>query len=88
MVGMPEILLRAPLSELAGARRHVTSGATVVEALSALEAANPSLRGWILDEQGRVREHIQIFVNGIRGEGSSAIDENACIHVLPAITGG
>jgi sulfur-carrier protein len=88
MVTMPEILLRAPLSELAGARRHVTSGETVGEALSALEAANPSLRGWILDERGCVREHIQIFVNGIRGEDSSVIDENARIQVLPAITGG
>ena len=85
---MPEVLLRAPLSELCGGRRHVTSGSTVVEALSALEAANPSLRGWILDEQGRVREHIQIFVNGIRGEGSSAVEDSARIHVLPAITGG
>jgi sulfur-carrier protein len=85
---MPEVLLRAPLSELAGARSHAVAGATVADALAALEGACPSLRGWILDERGCVREHIQIFVNGTRSEDSSVIDETARIHVLPAITGG
>ncbi len=85
---MPEVLLRAPLSELCGGRRHAADGATVVEALAALERAHPPLRGWILDEQGCIREHIQIFVNGTRGEDTTAIGETDRIHVLPAITGG
>jgi sulfur-carrier protein len=85
---MPEVVLRAPLSELTGERLHNVSGTTVVEALAALETAYPPLRGWILDEQGCIREHIQIFVNGTRTEDSDEIDETARIHVLPAITGG
>jgi molybdopterin converting factor small subunit len=85
---MPEVLLRAPLSELCGGRSHAAAGTTVVEALAALERAHPPLRGWILDEQGRIREHIQIFVNGTHGEDTTAIGETDRIHVLPAITGG
>jgi sulfur-carrier protein len=85
---MPEVVLRAPLSELTGGRQHAVPGTTVVEALAALETKYPPLRGWILDERGCVREHIQIFVNGTRSEDSSVIDETARIHVLPAITGG
>jgi sulfur-carrier protein len=85
---MAEVLLRAPLSELCGGRSHAADGATVVEALVALERAHPPLRGWILDEQGCIREHIQIFVNGTRGEDMTAIGETDRIHVLPAITGG
>ncbi len=85
---MPEVLLRAPLSELCGSRRIDATGTTVGEALIALELAHPALRGWILDEQGRIREHIQIFVNGTRGEDATEVGETDRIHVLPAITGG
>ena len=36
--------------------------------LKALESAHPAVAGWILDEQGLIREHINVFVNGERGE--------------------
>ena len=86
---VPTVLLRAPLSGLAGGVRSVeVTGATVGEALIALEALHPALRGWVLDEHGRVREHVNIFVNGTAGEGATAVAPGDALHVLSAISGG
>jgi molybdopterin converting factor small subunit len=86
---MATVRLRAPLSELAGGRReHELPGATVAEVLAALERANPALSGWVLDERGRIRAHINVFVNGDRREEGSAVAPGDRVHVLPAITGG
>jgi sulfur-carrier protein len=63
-------------------------GTTVGELLRALEAAQPGLDGWILDERGRVRRHINVFVNGEYGREETAVGEDDRIEVLPAISGG
>jgi sulfur carrier protein ThiS len=44
--------------------------------------------GWILDERGLIRRHINVFVNGERGEVTTAVRSGDRIEVLPAITGG
>lgn len=85
---MARVILRAPLSEMCGGRSHMLSGATVIEVLKALEAAHPAVSGWVLDEQGHLREHINIFVNGEHGREQTAVGEADRVHVLPAITGG
>jgi sulfur-carrier protein len=86
---MAIVVLRAPLKDLAdGGTDHAVEGATVAEALRDLERAHPPLGGWILDERGKVRRHINVFVNGERAEEGSAIGADDRIHVLPAISGG
>jgi molybdopterin converting factor small subunit len=86
---VPVVRLRAPLSELAGGNRELElEGATVAEVLQALERAHPDLRGWVLDEQGAIREHINVFVNKEYGREDTAVDESDRLHVLPAISGG
>jgi sulfur-carrier protein len=86
---VPVVRLRAPLSELAGGTRELElEGATVAEVLNALEAAHPDLRGWILDEHGAIREHINVFVNKEYGREDTAVHESDRLHVLPAISGG
>jgi len=85
---MARVTLRAPLSELCGGRTHEIEGATVSDVLFELERAHPSIAGWVLDEQGRIREHVNIFVNGTAGEGRTPVGETDQLHVLPAITGG
>jgi molybdopterin converting factor small subunit len=42
----------------------------------------------VLDEQGRIREHVNVFVNGTPGEGRTPVGDADRVHVLPAITGG
>ena len=85
---MAQVMLRAPLSELCGGRSHTIPGATVCEVLVALERAHPPIAGWVLDEQGRIREHVNVFVNGMHGEERTPVVDADRVHVLPAITGG
>jgi len=85
---MAQVILRAPLSEMCGGRSHLIGGSTVLEVLRSFEAEHPAVTGWVLDEQGLIREHITIFVNGERGQGETQVGESDRLHVLPAITGG
>jgi molybdopterin converting factor small subunit len=83
------VRLRAPLSELAGGRRELElEGATVGEVLQALEREHPEVKGWILDERGLIREHINVFVNKDYGREDTAVGDQDRLHVLPAISGG
>lgn len=85
---MAQVMLRAPLSELCGGRKHDVEGATVRDVLVALERAHPPIAGWVLDEQRRIREHVNVFVNGNQGEEQTPVTPSDRVHVLPAITGG
>lgn len=86
---MPVVRLRAPLSELAGGNRELElEGATVAEVLRALEREHPDTRGWILDERGRIREHVNVFVNKEYGREETAVTPADRLHVIPAISGG
>jgi molybdopterin synthase sulfur carrier subunit len=83
------IRLRGPLKQRAGGRaEHAVEAVTVRDALRALEAEQPELRGWILDERGLVRRHINVFVNGEAGDEETALAGEDSIDVLPAISGG
>jgi sulfur-carrier protein len=85
---MALILLRAPLSELAGARQHELDCETVKDALVALERKCPAISGWVLDERREIRQHINVYVNGQLARGETAVGGADRVHVLPAITGG
>jgi molybdopterin synthase sulfur carrier subunit len=83
------VTLRGPLRQLAGGvSDHQVDGATVAELLQELERAQPGLDGWILDERGLVRRHINVFVNGEYGREDTAVGADDRVDVLPAISGG
>ena len=85
---MALVLLRAPLSEIAGAREFELDGETVKEALIALETTRPAIAGWVLDERRAIREHVNVYVNGQLAQEETPVEACDRIHVLPAITGG
>ena len=86
---MPVVRLREPLKRLAGnCSEHTLAAATVSDLLHALEASQPALSGWILDERGLIRPHINVFVNGELGDGRSALNDGDRVDVIPAISGG
>ena len=86
---MALVRLRGPLKQVAGDRsEHAVDGATVVELLRALEQAHPAADGWILDERGLIRRHINVFVNGELGGEETAVGGDDRVDVLPAISGG
>jgi sulfur-carrier protein len=86
---MALVRLRGPLKRLAGDRgEHALEGTTVMELLRALEQSHPDVRGWIVDERGLIRRHINVFVNGEQCEAQTAVDGDDRVDVLPAISGG
>jgi molybdopterin synthase sulfur carrier subunit len=76
--------LRVPDSEVAGA--------TVGEALAAVFGANHALRSYVLDDQGALRRHVAIYVNGApvrdRTGLSDPVAGDAEIYIFQALTGG
>lgn len=79
-------------------QRHVpcppstADGSTVREVLDAVFAANPQARGYVLDEQGSLRKHMNIFVNGEmigdRRHLSDPVPPDAELDVFQALSGG
>lgn len=70
----------------------VAEGATVGAALDALFAERPHVRGYVLDEQGRLRKHVCIFADGRRlphaGALGHAIGRDSKLYVMQALSGG
>jgi molybdopterin synthase sulfur carrier subunit len=86
---VPVVTLRAPLRDLAGGSAEIrVEGASVGEALRALERAHPPLTGWILDEQGRIRPHVNVFVDGERSSAQRPVALDDVVIVLSAVSGG
>ena len=85
---MALVCVHGPLRKLAGRAQHDVAGSTVAELLHELELAHPALSGWIVDERGVIRRHINVFVNGELGDAKSVVSTGDRVEVLPAITGG
>ena len=89
------IVLPEALRELAGGRAvvEVADGRGEVRGvLGALRASHPGLYDRLMTEQGALRPHVNIFVDGenIRFTGGlgTGVGEASEIFVLPAISGG
>jgi sulfur-carrier protein len=83
------VRLRGPLKQVAGDRsEHAVDGGSVGDLLAAIEQAHPAARGWMLDERGVLRPHINVFVNGELGEQDTPVATEDRIDVLPALSGG
>jgi sulfur-carrier protein len=83
------VTLRGPLRALAGGTsNHDVDGDTVAELLRELEQRHAALNGWIVDERGLVRRHINVFVNGEYGTEDTPVGPDDRVDVLPAISGG
>lgn len=86
---MAIVRLHGPLKKLAAGRAdHAVEGETVGQLLVELERTQPALGGWILDERGHVRRHLNVFVNGDYGREDMPVATDDRIDVLPAISGG
>jgi photosystem II stability/assembly factor-like uncharacterized protein/molybdopterin converting factor small subunit len=86
---MAVVTLRAPLKDRADGNDLLElPGASVGEVLRELETRFPKVVGWILDEHGRVRPHVNVFVNGEKVREDAPVGDRDRIHVLPSISGG
>ncbi len=70
----------------------LADGGTVAEVLARGFEGDDLLRSYVLDEQGRVRKHVNIYLDGRliadRLRLSDAVRPDAEIYVLQALSGG
>ena len=71
---------------------QVTGATTIGDALAAVFASEPRLRGYVLDDQGALRRHVAIYVNGRpisdRARLTDAVAQDDEIYVFQALSGG
>lgn len=88
--------LFANLAEAAGVRRtdvDVSSGATVGDAFSALLDRYPDLEAEVLDDDGELRDHIQLLRNGrnpfVTADGlETELKDGDELALFPPVSGG
>ena len=89
---MPRILFTGHLRRYLDASSLEVAGATVREALDQVFRERPRLRGYVLDEQGKLRRHVTIYLRGTpvadRVALSDAVGPAEEIYVLQALSGG
>jgi hypothetical protein len=79
-------------------QRHVdcppetVDAATVGDALAAYFTRHPAVRGYVFDERGTLRTHVNLFVDGAQVADRTRLDDavgpTTEIHVLQALSGG
>ena len=89
---MPRVIFTANLLRYFGSPNSDVEASTVRAALEAVFAKHPQARDYVLDEQGCLRRHVVIFVDGVRLRDlrrlSDPVQPNSQIHVLQALSGG
>jgi molybdopterin synthase sulfur carrier subunit len=89
---VPRVVFTANLQRHIEAPPSDVGGGTVRAALEAVFASNPRLRSYVLDDQGRVRHHVIVFVGGQRIRDpvalSDPVGESDEIFVMQALSGG
>jgi hypothetical protein len=65
---------------------------TVAELLEAYFASRPAVRGYVLDDQGEVRQHVKILVDGRnikdRRKLTDRLNSDSEVYVFQALSGG
>jgi molybdopterin synthase sulfur carrier subunit len=89
---MPRVALAPSLMHVCPAKGGEVAGGTVREALQNIFAENPALRSYVLDDQGAVRKHVTIFLDGEpltdRAAQSDQVRADSEIFLLQALSGG
>ena len=85
----------AALREFTAGRSTVQldfTGGNLADALTTLWTAYPGLHDRLMNEQGQIRQHINVFVGNedIRYTGglTTRVDGKAAISIVPAVSGG
>jgi ThiS family. len=89
---MPVVTFAPALTRHVACPPQQVAAGTLQAALAAAFLAAPELRGYVLDEQGAVRKHVAVFVNGeliaSRTQLGQALAAQDRVMVIQALTGG
>ena len=89
---MPAVRVRVAslLHSYTGGRSVIeVDAATVGDALSAMDQQFPGLRFRIVDEQGEIRPHMNVFLNEEKARDlATPVMDGAEIYIVGALSGG
>jgi molybdopterin synthase sulfur carrier subunit len=89
---MPRVLFTPNLQRHVRVPPCTADGATVRDVLDAVFRGNPAARGYVLDELGVLRNHMNVFVNGqmIRDRKglTDPVPPDGEVYVMQALSGG
>ena len=88
------VAIPSPLRSYCGGAPAVTvacasASPTLSELLAGLDSAYPGIRFRMLDEQGALRPHIQVFVNAaVQRNPAAILPPHADVMIVAALSGG
>ncbi len=89
---MPTVSFTSALQRFLPAPSVRVDGKTVGDALGVVFASRPALRGYVLDDQGALRRHVAVYVNGEavrdRARLGDPVGPHDEIYILQALSGG
>jgi sulfur-carrier protein len=89
---MPTVAFTPALRRFLRTPEMRVEAATVAAALAAVFAESPALRSYILDDQGGLRRHVNVYIGGnpVRDRAglSDPVAPRDGIYVFQALTGG
>jgi sulfur-carrier protein len=89
---MPTIHLTSHLRRVGPTAPVRVEAVTLGAALDAYFAAAPKVRSYILDDQGRLRRHVAVFIDGEllvdKRDLGRAVTASSEIYVMQALSGG
>lgn len=85
---MAQIIFTQQLARFLPVPTLETQAATLRAALDGAFAANPRLGAYVLDEQGRLRANVVVFIDGQRSGLETPLRDDSKIYVLQALSGG
>jgi molybdopterin synthase sulfur carrier subunit len=87
-VRIPTIL--RPLT--GGAAEVSAEGATLTDVLSNVDAAHPGVAGRVLDDDGKIRRFVNVYVGDEDVRFASGLDtptpDGVTVSIIPAVAGG
>ena len=75
-------------------RRHLpcpsldASGGTVGEVLAQVFVQQPRLKGYVLDDQARLRRHVTVYLNSRKVDLAAQVASGDEVYVMQALSGG
>ena len=89
---MAQLIFTQQLARFMDVPQVKTDAADLRGALDFAFAAHPRLRGYVLDEQGHLRDNVVIFIDGKRTRERKLLDDpllpESNVHILQALSGG
>jgi molybdopterin synthase sulfur carrier subunit len=89
---VPSIVFTSALQRHVDCPADTVAATTLRAALEAYFARHEKTRAYVLDEQGALRHHVVVFVDGVQVRDRAALDESvgpaAEIYVMQALSGG